>query len=169
MKKVLKCLLLCLLLALVVCVSAACAKPRLNHEATPEEPSVVLTKVTVGDFTYQDMGDRLLVYTYNGSEAEVTVPASVEILQEGKTVTLPVTGIAPYAFYRCASLVRITLPSSVGTVGNDAFSGCSALQQVEGLGFVSSIGDRAFAECSSLQEITLPASVGTVARSLFFG
>ena len=113
MKRIQKILLACLCAVALCLTIAACAKPRLNHEAEPEEPDVVLTKITVGDITYQDLGDQLHVYAYLGEGAALTVPATVEIVREAGKETLPVTGLASYALADCGSLVSVTLPSSV--------------------------------------------------------
>ena len=53
MKKLLRILTL-LCAAALLCLASACEKPRLDHQPTPEKPAVLLTKVTVGDFTYED-------------------------------------------------------------------------------------------------------------------
>ena len=168
MKKSLKFPLLLLMAVLAVLLLTACAKPRLDYDAKPEEPAVVLTKVTVGDIVYQDMTEYLLVYDYIGSSEELTLPQTVEITRDGKTAVLPVKGIAGYAFADCSTLVTITLHDGITAVGSDAFSGCTSLRTVNGLSHVTSLGDRAFAGCTALESITVPASIGALPRSLFY-
>ena len=40
------------------------------------------------------------------------------------------TSIGDYAFYNCANLAEVRIPSSVSNIGNNAFAGCAALADV---------------------------------------
>ena len=103
--------------------------------------------------------------TYTGS---VSIPESIRY--RGKTYI--VTGIDGKAFRNCTELAAITIPSSVTTVGYNAFSGCTSLESasissrnvgswfanctsVESVTLhgVETIGDYAFAECSKLRSV----------------
>ena len=69
-----------------------------------------------------------------------------------------VTSIGSYAFSFDLSVTDVTLPSSLKTIGNDAFLGCHGLTSVVIPEGVTSIGAYAFWRCTSLQTITVPAS-----------
>ena len=69
-----------------------------------------------------------------------------------------VTSIGSYAFSFDLSVTDVTLPSSLKTIGNDAFLGCHGLTSVVIPEGVTSIGAYAFWRCTSLQAITVPAS-----------
>ena len=91
----------CALLMMVgMLLLAGCDKPRNEYTPVPGTPVVVLTKVTVGDFTYADNGDHLSVFSYNGTNADVTVPGQVVLpAEEGEeSRTLTVTEVGAYAF-----------------------------------------------------------------------
>ena len=61
----------------------------------------------------------------------------------------------------------ITIPNSVKTIGNGAFSDCKSLQSVTIGNSVETIGENAFSECISLKLITIPDSVKTIGEDAF--
>lgn len=61
-------------------------------------------------------------------------------------------------FSNCTSLKTITLPSSITNVGNNygySFFGCTALEEVNNFGNVTSLGYGSFQNCTSLRSIDL--------------
>ncbi len=90
---------------------------------------------------------------------------------EGKTgsYTIPstVTSIGNYAFTRCYGLTSITIPDSVTSIGEGAFTYCSSLTSIMIPDSVTSIGDSAFSSCSSLTSITIPDSVTSIGVGAF--
>ena len=69
-----------------------------------------------------------------------------------------VISIGGDAFYGSSGLTSIDIPSSVISIGGVAFSGCNSLISVTIPGSVTSIGIEAFAECSGLTSITCEAT-----------
>ena len=88
-----------------------------------------------------------------------------------QSVTIPdsVTSIGDSAFSNCKSLQSVTIPDSVTSIGRSVFSGCSSLKSTTIPDSVTSIGDSAFNECSSLQSVTIPDSVTSIGDSAFKG
>ncbi|MFR6424693.1 MAG: leucine-rich repeat domain-containing protein [Oscillospiraceae bacterium] len=56
----------------------------------------------------------------------------------------------------CTSLTSVTIPDSVTSIGEYAFSGCTSLTSVTIPDSVTSIGECAFYECTSLTSVTIP-------------
>lgn len=107
-------------------------------------------------------------------------------------VSLPegLTRIGDMAFYSAERLTKVTIPSSVESIGEAAFSGSvinevnfganSQLKTISKEAFallpnvtkitipegVTSIGDRAFYGCTNLTEITIPSSVTDIGVSV---
>ncbi|QCP71878.1 hypothetical protein FDZ78_04490 [Duncaniella sp. B8] len=86
-------------------------------------------------------------------------------------ITLPesVTTIMDYAFSGCSGLTSITIPSRITKIGDYMFSGCSGLTSITIPSGVTTIGDHAFSGCSGLTSITIPNSVQTIGSSAFLG
>ena len=69
-----------------------------------------------------------------------------------------VTSIGSYAFSFDLSVTDVTLPSSLKTIGRNAFWGCYGLTSVVIPEGVTTIGAYAFEQCTSIETITVPAS-----------
>ncbi len=109
----------------------------------------------------------------NGAKGDIVIPATYE----GK----PVTAIGESGF-SCVSttpsgkriptyLYSITIPASVVSIANYAFSGCADLETVifKDDSKLRSIGREAFKDCSSLTALTLPESVENIGILAFDG
>ena len=73
------------------------------------------------------------------------------------------------AFYLCKSLECVHIPSSVTTIGYNAFAECHELNRVECPedSRIGAIGGRVFAGCKSLTEIKLPRSLSSLGGCAF--
>ncbi|MCL2244411.1 MAG: leucine-rich repeat domain-containing protein [Treponema sp.] len=88
---------------------------------------------------------------------------------------LPVTQIASATynsgytggFANYTSMTSLAIPSSVTSIGSNAFYGCSGLTSITITSSVTSIGDYAFSYCSGLTNITIPSSVTSIGSSAF--
>lgn len=106
-------------------------------------------------------------------------------------VTYSVTSIGDSAFWICNYLTSVTIPNSVTSIGNRAFSNsfmpsiiipnsvvtigpeafraCTSLQNVILGDNVASIGNNAFQLCSRIQNITIPKNVTSIGQGAFNG
>ncbi len=80
-----------------------------------------------------------------------------------------VTWIGRSAFADCTSLAEVTLPSTLGSFGNDSyqFENCTALTKVVISEGVTSLPERIFYGCTSLAEVTLPSTITSIGYSAF--
>ena len=70
-----------------------------------------------------------------------------------------VTSIGQYAFSGCSGLTSVTIGNSVTSIGNNAFSDCNNMTSIDIPNSVARIGTNVFSNCSSLTSLTIPASV----------
>ena len=87
-----------------------------------------------------------------------------------KNTVIPtsVTSIGDNAFAGCEELTSIDIPTSVTSVGDNAFAWCYGLTSITLPNSVTSIGNSAFGCCHALVSVTMPNSV-TVIRNNTFG
>ena len=85
------------------------------------------------------------------------------------TIPNSVTTIGEHAFSGCDSLTSINIPNSVTTIGKFAFSDCASLVNINIPNSVTTIGKCAFDGCKSLTNINIPNSVTTIEDRAFRG
>lgn len=77
--------------------------------------------------------------------------------------------IGEAAFFKCASLSSVELPSGLKTINRYTFSGCESLLDIVIPDTVGGIGKHAFAWCKSLKRIYLPNELKYMGKSTFKG
>ena len=85
------------------------------------------------------------------------------------SAAIEVPTIPANSFYKYQHLRTITLPDSVTSIGDYAFSGCSSLTSITIPKGVTSIGYWAFECCTSLTSITIPDGVTSIGNYAFYG
>ena len=100
---------------------------------------------------------------------EQTVLAVYPCGKTGTSYTIPgsVTSIKDSAFSDCSNLTSVEIPGSVTSIGTAAFSNCWGLTSIEIPGSVTSIGTDAFSFCESLTSVTLRHGVTSIGTNAF--
>ena len=88
--------------------------------------------------------------------------------QTSYSIPNSVTSIGDSAFSGCSRLTSLTIPDTVTSIGDSAFKGCSSLTSLTIPNSVTSIGDSAFWNCKSLTSLTIPESVSSIGDSAFY-
>ena len=141
-------------LALVLALAAA-AGPM----SALAEDAILIAEV--GDKQYLGLNrlTGVLVRATEDLPAELVIPSEIQ--------GYPVTAIDDKLFYGRESLVSVTIPGTVKTVGDQAFTSCRSLRTVSIANGVETIGKNAFRYCYSLTDVSLPSTLTTVESYLF--
>jgi hypothetical protein len=85
------------------------------------------------------------------------------------TFSIPssVTSINNEAFKGCTKLTAVTIPESVTSIGYEAFANCSSLTSISLPNNVKTIQYGTFARCSALSSVTLPNNLCAIWRHSF--
>ena len=118
-----------------------------KHIITDESETAIKT---IGDYVFYDDGTYIYLVKYLGSDTEITLPE----YDGGKKY-----GIWQYAFYNNNTITSISIPDSVTSIGESAFSWCESLTKIVIPKSVTIIDSYAFSSCTSLTKIVIPKSV----------
>ena len=115
---------------------------------------------TAGSGTYTANAIPTNCFFYSAS---VTGKASL------KSITFPTTilTIGTNAFRDCTGLTTLIIPSTVTTIGDEAFGGCSGLSVINIPLSVTSIGNYSFADCTGSTSVYIPSSVNSIGSVAF--
>jgi len=148
-------------------------------------PLVGVGQTTVGAWTYivENGGATITASTATGA---VTIPSvlggyavkkvgynSINVFGINNTsltaLSIPnsVNSIENNAFSGCSRLVIATIPSSVTSIGDMLFFGCTSLSTINLPNSVTSIGSGAFGYCRSLTSFTIPSNVTSIGSNAF--
>ena len=141
-----------------------------------------LTSVVIGN-SVTSIGEEAFAYSgltsivVDGNNTKYDSRENCNAIIETKSNTLiagckntiipsSVTSIGDDAFDGCRGLTSITIPNSVTSIGNGAFSWCG-FTSITIPNSVTSIGNEAFSNCSGLTSIVIPNSVTSIGNSAF--
>ena len=87
------------------------------------------------------------------------------------SITLPdrITSIGNCCFHKCSSLTTVTLPAGLERLGGGTFAHCSSLTSVDLPARLTCIGDTVFHSCASLVSVTLPPALTSIGPHAFYG
>ena len=138
---------------------------------TPPSPAITPTPLPAGaaqpgkktedGFLYTLYTDHVEITGYDVNQERLTVPAAIE--------GLPVTAISASTnlFVDQTSLISVTLPDSITSIGVYAFANSKSLTSVSLPKGLKEIGDGAFSNCISLTSLSLPEGLEKIGTSAF--
>ena len=119
------------------------------------------------------------LYLNNELVTHITIPNTIDKIKSHtfdwckslESVIIPssVKEIGNYAFQRCPKLKSVKIiGNNLNSIGENAFSSCSSLVELELPNSVKTIGEFAFSSCKSLSKISIPTAITTIPQYAFF-
>ena len=100
------------------------------------------------------------------AQGELDIPS--DVTYEGVTYT--VTEIGEWAFKNCTGLTDFAISSTIDTIQQGAFYGCSGFTGTLDLSFFTAVlKENVFRECSGFTELILPLFISEIPQGLFCG
>ena len=138
-----------------------------NHvDSTNNGPYDIEIPTELGGCTVTGLGE----YSFSGY---LSAAQSNEPYQFGRnihSVTIPqsVTSIGDYAFSHCEKMDSLTINDATTSIGSWAFDECYKLTTLSLGKNITTIGDYAFLDCHKLDNVTIPPSVTSIGKSAFY-
>ena len=135
-------------------------------DPTNNGPYNITIPTELGGCTVTGLGE----YSFSGY---LSAAQSNEPYQFGRnihSVTIPqsVTSIGDSAFSRCEKMDSLTINDATTSIGSWAFNECYKLTTLSLGKNITTIGDYAFLDCHTLDNVTIPPSVTSIGKSAFY-
>ena len=108
---------------------------------------------------------------YKGDESRKNEILKGRIVIPESMYGVPVTTIVGYTFSNCTELTEVVIPRTVITIEQSMCQGCTKLKKVtlqgEAANALTTIGDNAFYGCYALDEVRLPQNVKSIGSQAF--
>ena len=138
-------------------------EPLIEEEIIYEEEDSPIEEVDLANDAYEyklDKDDNATITKYLGSDSQLVIPDTLDGYK--------VIGIDPNVFKENNTLVSVSIPDSVLTIGEGAFLGCENLSSVKLSKSVNKIGGFAFGYCPSLTSIEIPKSLESTTDAYYY-
>ena len=124
-----------------------------------------LAAFTVDYVTYSTTGSNATITGFLSPPANwvLTIPSTVT--DPNTSIVYNVITIGSTAFYGSTNMISVTIPSSITSVGDYAFTYCTALTSITLQNAI--IGTKMFTSCSALTSITIPSSITSIGNYAF--
>ncbi len=157
------------IVGMVLLVLLALGAPALRLTAAAAEPPLTTGRIAAAadpdvTWTYvEDLsGDATITgYALKDGVTQINIPETIDGHRVG--------GVANEVFKGNTQITKVTFPSSVVSLGENAFENCTSLTYVD-LTAVEELGvipTSCFQGCTALEAVDIPASVGTIGNDAF--
>jgi len=132
-----------------------------NFDESDMSDEFEFSKNIIYPYDFYVFGDESYLIRYRAVEVVVAIPKTFH--------TRELTRILDNAFLNVTSLLNITIPNTVKTIGDSAFEGCTGIRFLTLSDDLISIGSKAFYGCRNLERITISAQVNFIGENALAG
>lgn len=134
-------------------------------DSTNNGPYDIEIPTELGGCTVTGLGE----YSFSGYLSAAQSHEPYQFGRNIRSVTIPqsVTSIGDYAFSHCEKMDSLTINDAATSIGNSAFDECYKLTTLSLGKNITTIGKYAFSECHKLDNVTIPPSVTSIGNSAF--
>lgn len=129
------------------------------------DPATVLGKVPRG---YLRDNKNILEYNIAANIKSIGIEAFYRSRIKQLSIPSSVESIHNSAFSGCMSLDNLVIPNTVKKLGNFAFSTCLNLKKVKLDGVIKNLGTDIFASCMNLIDVDLPSQLTKIPQAMFY-
>lgn len=134
----------------------------LNQTKQNINSAINLKGVTVTDESFSAYPDKVRLIPSGTGTYESNVILFIEGRLKNLVVPDGIVNIRKHAASNISAMTSVTIPSSVRTIGENAFCCNWGLTTVNIANGVTTIGNKAFSSCNTLSRLVLPDSVETI-------
>ena len=138
-----------------------------NHvDSTNNGPYDIEIPTELGGCTVTGLGE----FSFSGYLSAAQSHKPYQFGRNIHSVTIPqsVTSIGDYAFSHCEKMDSLTINDATTSIGSWAFDECYKLTTLSLGKNITTIGDYAFWDCHTLDNVTIPPSVTSIGKSAFY-
>ncbi|MBQ3498325.1 MAG: leucine-rich repeat protein [Clostridia bacterium] len=128
--------------------------------------------IIIGNYTFSGCSALESVYLPGnyamlGREAFKNCTSLTSFEWEKSSYVYANQSIDSYAFYGCTNLSRISLPTTLKSIGFRVYEDCTSLETVTIPEGVTTIGNGAFRDCTKLTNLSLPSTIIEIGDDVF--
>lgn len=125
--------------------------------------TISIKETSSGQYTFYCSTSYLLLRKNTSSNENKIYASCIKRIRLGTGITK----ISNYSFYYCKSLINITIPNTVISIGQNAFYACG-FETITIPSGITSIEASAISYCYSLKNIAIPSTITSINGSAFY-